>query len=289
MLSCFSEANRSSSVYVHYPDILKSALRSKLAYSSPEEVLQKWNQARDNNVDEKGSDPDPFLDLLKYVKEPPMFITSDEDAQAYIWYSGNTMYLTFRGTSSSKDLSADFTLMPHHIKNNIKVHQGFFDQFASVEEDISEQVNDFLQSSVDAEGDVQLVISGHSLGAALAQLATLYYGMIYPCVSIVCHTFGSPRVGNQAFVDVFERCCSENVRVVNFNDPVPMIPMAGIWKHSMRRCIVIDDNCKIQKREKDTPWYSRFCKAIGEIDFSNPIQDHECNEYIRRLTILASA
>lgn len=56
---------------------------------------------------------------------------------------------------------------------------------------------------------------GHSLGGALATLAAMYFGSIYPDVRHVCITFGAPRVGDKAFVSEFKKHVDESVRCVN--------------------------------------------------------------------------
>ena len=42
---------------------------------------------------------------------------------------------------------------------------------------------------------------GHSLGGALATVAAVVFGAMYPEARHVCITFGSPRVGDTLFVE----------------------------------------------------------------------------------------
>jgi triacylglycerol lipase len=56
---------------------------------------------------------------------------------------------------------------------------------------------------------------GHSLGGALATLAALVFGCMYPDARHVCITFGAPRVGDARFCDLFRENVDECVRCVN--------------------------------------------------------------------------
>jgi predicted lipase len=47
-------------------------------------------------------------------------------------------------------------------------------------------------------------------------------------VPVSCYTFGSPRVGNNAFVKEFNRIVDKAVRVVHRNDLVPTLPPAAV-------------------------------------------------------------
>ena len=58
--------------------------------------------------------------------------------------------------------------------------------------------------------------AGHSLGGALAQLAAhdvqTEFKRAHPRLWVSCYTMGSPRVGNRAFADTFQKsgreCCT---------------------------------------------------------------------------------
>ena len=64
---------------------------------------------------------------------------------------------------------------------------------------------------------VPIYFIGHSLGGALAQIATAKFGSDRVAA---CYTFGSPRVGS-AFFDLWVK--PPSYRVVNYADLVPQI------------------------------------------------------------------
>ena len=52
---------------------------------------------------------------------------------------------------------------------------------------------------------LQLYVTGHSLGGAIATLAAYEISKLYPKHRLVLYTFGSPRVGNYTFKHAFDR------------------------------------------------------------------------------------
>lgn len=198
------------------------------------------------------------------------FIASDQDTQLYFQRDGDTVYVTFRGTSSFKDVLIDIDIRTIRIKDKIRVHEGFYNQFKSVEIEITKR----LIKNLDAKN---IIFCGHSLGGALAQLAAAYYGEILDFSNVICHTFGSPRVGNKYFVEWFSKHVDENVRIENNRDPVPMIPQMAYWHHTTNKCFSLSKTDKKEK-DQDTPWYKRPFKL-----FKAKLSEHDCDLYIVRL------
>jgi hypothetical protein len=158
------------------------------------------------------------------------------------------LYICFRGTRGVEEWEKDATtpLVPCSflpLGKDIKVHKGFQDVYTdnnSVDESLGSlrsQVLNFLNGNNSVLSYLNLWVTGHSLGGALATLAIIDIATNanYPGVKIM-YNFASPLVGNQAFVDFFKEkigtgnCNSNNNinecswRVVNTNDIVPKIP-----------------------------------------------------------------
>ncbi|MBO6559585.1 MAG: lipase family protein [Nisaea sp.] len=130
--------------------------------------------------------------------------------------------IAFRGTQQTKDwmtnLSASATGVMH-LKNGREVkvgnvHKGFDAAFKSVEEQI--------RSYVEQVADLPLYITGHSLGGALATLATWYTS---GDKLAACYSFGAPRCGDDGLVSEFR---TPIYRIVNGADPVPFVPPSSI-------------------------------------------------------------
>jgi hypothetical protein len=120
-----------------------------------------------------------------------------------------TRFVAFRGTEAGKllDLVADarFKLVPF---GSARVHQGFLAAYASLKEAIGQWLG--------PPDGRRLVVTGHSLGAAMATLLAAER----PESELV--TFGSPRVGDAAFAALF---AGRNVRrYVDCTDGVTAVP-----------------------------------------------------------------
>ena len=51
------------------------------------------------------------------------------------------------------------------------------------------------------------------------------------CAAVTMYNYGSPRVGNRAFVDEYNRLVPDSVRVVNGADAVPTVPALLGYRH----------------------------------------------------------
>jgi hypothetical protein len=263
--------------------ILESAIRSFLAYRSPAELsdMTRLIKECDSKVDMMQQN------VVKYIKDKLIdteveYITdSKTDAQCYIWIHDFTAYVTFRGTSSFKDILADLKISSEKYKGCIYVHEGFYDQFLSIREDIEEYL-EINQCNYDS-----ICFSGHSLGGALAQIAALYFAEHFDEKNYVsCITFGSPRVGNKCFADYFCKYVKEHYRVVNSMDIVTAIPIRRLWRHVIPNTIEFSKTASdvVKKTvEKDTVWYKRLWQAIKVFNFKEPKKDHSIVTYIETI------
>ena len=126
------------------------------------------------------------------------------------------LVLSFRGTQPSRiadlktDLDAAMIEVPGIGAGVAKVHRGFYTAF----EAIREPVNAVLK----ANPELPVYITGHSLGGALALVATRF---IANQSSGSCYTFGGPRACNEAFAD---QIFTPVYRIVNASDGVPAVP-----------------------------------------------------------------
>jgi pimeloyl-ACP methyl ester carboxylesterase len=130
---------------------------------------------------------------------------------------GALMVLAFRGTEADKpeDLLADGFAIAGTWAKSGQVHQGFAGAYAGVRGEI----NDVL-----AQHQGALLITGHSLGAALATLAAADHADRQPEPKLI--TFGSPRVGDATFAGLLDALNTRgNVRrFVDCCDVVTRVP-----------------------------------------------------------------
>jgi hypothetical protein len=137
------------------------------------------------------------------------------DAQGYLAVSADFAVLAFRGTAGRKDwlTNLDADLAPlQGAPVSVRVHHGFLRAFESCRQEITQAVDARVPAGLG------LYITGHSLGGALAQIAS---AALERDNLAACYTYGSPRVGTLDF-DREVKC--PHYRLINRNDLVPGVP-----------------------------------------------------------------
>nr|WP_275983802.1 lipase family protein [Paenibacillus hamazuiensis] len=140
----------------------------------------------------------------------------------FIIHSKEKVIVAFRGTENLNDLLSDFDWeqVPYpYIRKGGHTHKGFTELYArAVRNKLLRRLGRL------AAGGRQLVLAGHSSGGALATLCApdIAAHTAFRRPSVV--TFGSPRVGDSAFVAAFRRSVGESIRIFNENDVVPLFP-----------------------------------------------------------------
>jgi hypothetical protein len=238
-------------------DVLIAAHLARMAYLPPDQFL----------IDA----PIPVRHLLP-EQDQLFFIESENDCQLYIWYYMRKLYVDVRGTDSARDVIVDLNVTTVDLGSGVHVHHGFYNQFRSIEEELDRYIND--------DCDIIHFVS-HSLGASVSTLGAYFFGKKYPDMKIFNYTFGSPRVGNQRFVDDFPENVT-TVRVYNFEDPVPMIPMSYRFSHVNKNCIcLMGGHC--DDYDRDYFWLLRPFTSFIQLNLFNLVEYHHMEHYIKYL------
>ena len=162
------------------------------------------------------------------------FIASD-DSRAFLVVYDFDVYLVFKGTtptSAYNDIS-DTDAFRTSVKSTEgmctgNVHNGFYESWGRLRNAIEQ---DRTLSSLASQGSYRLHITGHSLGAALATIATCYvitnYEDSFSRVSL--QTYGSPRVFDSTAAHAFQSNVIQSLyggyyRVTHKKDLVPTVP-----------------------------------------------------------------
>lgn len=140
--------------------------------------------------------------------------------------------LSFRGTEGIRDWILDFDLTSVTLPNctGCKLHEGFYMAWVA----LRGQALDALDK-MGAKTGPGVYVTGHSLGAAMANvaaydLATLGYPLAHPLIN-----FGQPRTGDPAYAAAYAALVTNRTaagvgdgtssyRVVHAADPVPQLP-----------------------------------------------------------------
>lgn len=157
----------------------------------------------------------------------------------------NLAVVAFRGTDA-KDISdvaydADFELVPWRKGGN--VHKGFAHAL--------DQILPALEPALKEVGTCRLLFTGHSLGAAMATLMT---SIRQPDA---LYTFGSPRVGDAAFVAPL--LAVKSYRYVDCCDLVTRVPPKSLFFVHLGKPYYIDRERKIEfDPSRFSIWWDRF-------------------------------
>ena len=164
--------------------------------------------------------PDEFNKTFYKQWKDGIDFFSKGGTECYVLHCDKNYIVAFRGTepTSWEDIKADiqFTKQEKTYEVNAagkavgKMHKGFRAALEDVWKDLHSH---YLYHG---KGK-QLLITGHSLGAALA---TLYADRISDPNS-ACYTFGSPRVGDRKLINKMNFTC---YRFRNNNDIVTRVP-----------------------------------------------------------------
>ncbi|KAK1428994.1 hypothetical protein QVD17_11193 [Tagetes erecta] len=166
------------------------------------------------------------------------------DTQVAIWrdLARNRLVVAFRGTEQVKwkDLRTDLMLVPAGLnperiggdfKEEVQVHSGFLGAYDSVRTRIISLIKTaigYKDDDADQVSKWHVYVTGHSLGGALATLLALELSSSQlakrGAISVTMYNFGSPRVGNKKFADVYNQKVKDSWRVVNHRDIIPSVP-----------------------------------------------------------------
>ena len=136
-------------------------------------------------------------------------------------WNRKVLIVSFRGTelksrSAFHEIATDLNAVPVPFEGGGNVHKGFLDGLEEIWGG-PEGLESFLKEKLSERQKRPVWITGHSLGGALA---TLCYARIPEATGI--YIYGAPRVGDQAFVSLFNN--RPFWRLEHGGDPVPQLP-----------------------------------------------------------------
>ncbi|KAJ8763901.1 hypothetical protein K2173_003683 [Erythroxylum novogranatense] len=183
--------------------------------------------------------------FIKSEFEKICFLDNEStDTEVAIWrdLARKRLVIAFRGTEQAKwkDLRTDLMLVPAGLnperiggdfKQEVQVHTGFLSAYDSVRI----RIISIIKLSIGYKDDVpeprvkwHVYVTGHSLGGALATLLALELAssQLAKCgaIRVTMYNFGSPRVGNKRFAEVYNQKVKDSWRIVNHRDIIPTVP-----------------------------------------------------------------
>ncbi|KAI9684700.1 MAG: hypothetical protein M1829_000075 [Trizodia sp. TS-e1964] len=129
--------------------------------------------------------------------------------------------LSFRGSRSIRNFIHDlhFSQTYSDICMFCAVHSGFWAGWLEVRD----QVLAAMRTTAAAYPDHQIIITGHSLGGALANLAAAEIRKA-GIADAALYTYGAPRIGNYFLSSYITNQAGGNFRITHTDDPIPRLP-----------------------------------------------------------------
>lgn len=161
----------------------------------------------------------PGYDLLTILHARPEGWFAKDERFGFVAQNqtSGAVFVTFRGTESPEDWVSNITF-PQVTHPWGMAEKGFsllYDQCSAA-----------VKQAVAAANPAHLYVTGHSLGAALATLATADLTIANHAPAM--YNFASPRTGNIGFATTFDQRVADKWRVANTEDLVTTVPLATL-------------------------------------------------------------
>lgn len=264
-----------------------TAFDASLHHTGPAYTFD-WDSFKPDSTEFNGANAHALSIASKRVYEPLEEVKKTYEAQgfevktfdrngtqAFLAIKDDVALLSFRGTEPDEvtDLLTDAQVClvdgPYG-----KVHKGFSKGLDAVWPDIQKELD-----AANVGQDKPLFITGHSLGAALGTLAAARLEKQGKAPQGL-YTFGSPRVGNDAFAERFNRSTlgSRTWRFRNNNDGVTIIPPpGGPCDYTHVGSEVYLDNQGIAHDRPDASWIARDRRD----SLFSPVQSYFLKKHMR--------
>lgn len=171
-------------------------------------------------------------------------LISVNNTQAYVAGNDEHLMVAFRGSESPASIDGlkdwfltnamNLLILPEGKLGpdfsaagaGARFHQGFVSAITDIWDPLFAEVEAQLKAK-----DRLLWVTGHSLGGALALLASwLFLRKTIPVHQI--YTFGAPMVGNKEVAEAFAKEYPGQIfRYVNGPDPIPLLPMMSLMSN----------------------------------------------------------
>ncbi|PKI38878.1 hypothetical protein CRG98_040728 [Punica granatum] len=169
-------------------------------------------------------------DLTKGFEVIQLVVDVQHCLQAFVGVAAdlNAIVIAFRGTQEHsiqnwiedlywKQLDINYPGMPGAM-----VHHGFY--FAYYNTTIRPGILSAVKRAKKLYGDIDIMVTGHSMGGAMASFCALDLAVHHAAHNIQLMTFGQPRIGNAAFASCYSKHVPNAIRVTNGHDIVPHLP-----------------------------------------------------------------
>eukprot|EP00892_Ulva_mutabilis_P005827 jgi/Ulvmu1/3616/UM017_0028.1 len=193
-------------------------------------------------------DMDAAMRLFRLSKRH-LFYDRSCGTKVLVMWNATTIVVAARGSAECANYLQDakFLQVAHPPSRTFagsrpRVHHGFLSTWHSnrFHRRVLAHISALLDSADDRSA-VRVLCTGHSLGGAVAQLASfdIVRELGVPPQQISVYTFGCPRIGNHTLSAEFQEVVPDTWHVINDNDVVTRgMKLLGLYKRAGQRVIV---------------------------------------------------
>ncbi|KAG7398544.1 hypothetical protein PHYBOEH_010908 [Phytophthora boehmeriae] len=204
----------------------------------------------------------PRLENVQVVED------AKDNFQGLVGYSPSyqAIVIAFRGSMDVTNWLDNLTFLKRRAYPEfpgVMVHMGFYWAWKSV----SDQVLTILKKLQILHPHAKLLVSGHSLGGAVAAICAFELEFVEKMTVQALYTFGKPRVGNINFSGYLHNATMEVYRLTHFNDVVPHLPPTWTgFQHTTQEIFYnefSENYRRCSQSDGEDPTCSNACSPFG--------------------------
>ncbi|KAG8063371.1 hypothetical protein GUJ93_ZPchr0003g16616 [Zizania palustris] len=169
-------------------------------------------------------------DLIQGFEMRCIIVDVQNCLQAFVGidHAINAIIVSIRGTQENsvqnwiKDMLWKQEDLNYPSMPKAKVHTGFYSSYNNTL--LRPAIANAVRKARELHGDMNIIVTGHSMGGALASFCALDLAITHGGDNVFLMTFGQPRVGNAAFASYFAKYVPNTIRMTHEHDIVPHLP-----------------------------------------------------------------
>ncbi len=184
-----------------------------------------------------------------------------------------------------------------HEDQQVKVLSSFREAYFATS--MEEMVFALLENLATRKPFFDVVMTGHSFGAAMATIGAVRYAISQPMIRVSCHVFGSSRLGGEEWRQMVHSVPNLKIfRAENQFDPFIALPSGSEWIHvghgiSFGEGADNGVDFSVRQFDRDRPSNSNIMFRVPKVSLAvNPLlthskdgkHDHEIKTYVDKLT-----
>lgn len=205
------------------------------------------------------------------------YVVEDSGTRALQGYDSFTksLFVSFRGSSNIQNWidNIQISKISPYTDTSISVEKGFYKAYNYIKPELLSNMRNLAKKY----NTNKLLVTGHSLGAAMATLMTYDIVMSYPSYKMIyLVNFGSPRVGNSAFVKSFNNYAESFTyyRITHYYDIVPHVPEEFLGYEHISNEIWYNENNSQFTICNDVNEEDKYCSNSCSPTHCTSINDH---------------